>query len=79
MKQHYTIISYILLVGILFLLGVMTEQVASAKTAQCPVNTAYGVSTQGGSAESVIEFTHNVIQAESLPAFTSSTLAGDSQ
>jgi hypothetical protein len=78
MKQHYTIISYILLVGILFLLGVMTEQITTAKT-QCPVNAAYGDSVQNSSAENVIEFTHNVSQAESLPVFTSSELAGGNQ
>ena len=72
MKQRYTIISYILLVGILFLLGVMTEQVSAAKTQQCPVDTAYGVSIQGDSVETDIS-------AQSFSIFTSSTLAGGSQ
>ncbi len=72
MKQHYTIISYILLVGILFLLGVMTEQVAAANAQQCSTDTAYGVSIQGDSVETGIS-------AQSFSILTSGTLAGGSQ
>ena len=79
MKHRYTVLSYILLVGLLFLLGVLAEEIAMAK-AQCPVNAAYGVSAQGSSAESAIELTHNVSQAEDLAAFTSNVLtAGGNQ
>jgi hypothetical protein len=79
MKQRYTIISYILLVGMLFLLGAMAEQVAAAKMAHCPDSAAHGVSAQGSSAGSAIELTQDSGQVETSPAFTNNILTGGNQ
>jgi hypothetical protein len=79
MKHRYTVLSYILLVGMLFLLGAMAEQVAAAKMHQCPDSAAHSAPAQGSSAGSAIEITHDGGQAETSPVFTSNLLTGGNQ